>query len=163
MNSNSQVQWKIEGIFRADAERCWEEIQGLGDGVTPEKVVEIAASEDSELHKCFEWDDTQAARMYRIDQARKVIRNIVYVPGKPQQAPVRVLSISSERTVYRPTIELVRDPDEYERLSRRAFNDWEAFKRRYSTIVELREAFDAMDEAFISFQDGHADFAFQMG
>lgn len=163
MNNTSQVQWKIEGIFRADAERCWEEIQELGDGVTPEKVVEIAASEDSELHKCFEWDDSQAARMYRIDQARKVIRNIVYVPEKPQQAPVRVLSISSERTVYRPTIELVRDPDEYEILCRRAFNDWEAFKRRYNTIVELREAFDAMDEAFVSFRDGHADFAFQTG
>lgn len=157
---NSQVQWKIEGIFRADAERCWEEIQMLGDGVTPEKVVEIAASEDSELHKCFEWDDTQAARKYRLDQARQVIRNIVYVPEKPQQAPVRVLSISSERTVYRPTIELVRDPSEYETLCRRAFNDWEAFKRRYRTIVELREAVDVMDAAFISFRDGHADFTF---
>lgn len=44
--------------------------QGL---LLPSTVVEFAASEDSPLHKHFDWDDASAASKHRIHQARVLI------------------------------------------------------------------------------------------
>lgn len=46
------------------------------DRLTPTDVVEDAADDRSPLHALFEWDDGEAARQYRLDQARNVIRTI---------------------------------------------------------------------------------------
>lgn len=46
-----------------------------GRGIlTPDAVVEAASDPGSPLHDYFEWDDTEAARKYRLDQARTLIR-----------------------------------------------------------------------------------------
>lgn len=42
--------------------------------LTPERVVEDARAEDSPLHSHFVWDDAEAARKHRLDQARALIR-----------------------------------------------------------------------------------------
>jgi hypothetical protein len=45
------------------------------DGVLrPEDVVEFARNPKSELHRHFEWNDTEAAAAYRLVQARQIIR-----------------------------------------------------------------------------------------
>ena len=49
--------WKITGIFNADAQKVAEEINKIGDEVTPDQIVEAARDESTELHKCFEWDE----------------------------------------------------------------------------------------------------------
>jgi hypothetical protein len=46
------------------------------NGFGAEQIVEEASSEDSPLHPCFEWDDSEAAQKYRIEQARYLIRSI---------------------------------------------------------------------------------------
>ena len=66
-----QVQWKVNGIFKADAAKVYKEIGT--DNVTPESVLEKAKDKKSELHKCFDWDDKSAANKYRLQQARQII------------------------------------------------------------------------------------------
>jgi hypothetical protein len=45
------------------------------DGVLrPEDVVEFARDPKSELHRQFEWNDSEAAAAYRLTQARQIIR-----------------------------------------------------------------------------------------
>lgn len=47
-----------------------------GGRITPAEVVEAAKPEDSVLHPYFTWDDTEAARKCREDEARVLIRSV---------------------------------------------------------------------------------------
>ena len=46
-----------------------------GGLLRPQAVVDAARPEDSPLHGAFCWDDTEAARLYRLDQAQRLIRS----------------------------------------------------------------------------------------
>lgn len=46
--------------------------------LTPDAVVEDAMDPESPLHDKLEWDDTEAARQYRLEQARALIRGYRY-------------------------------------------------------------------------------------
>src|ERR1700744_2596460 len=49
----------------------------IGDrNVSAEKLVEEAKPEDSPIHNCFTWDDSEAAQKYRVEQARYMIRSV---------------------------------------------------------------------------------------
>ena len=54
------------------------ELEDANGNVTAERVVEAARAEDHEWHHRFEWNDTEAARRFRIDQARTLIRTVRY-------------------------------------------------------------------------------------
>lgn len=47
-----------------------------GGRLTPEAVVNDAKSPRSPLHRCFDWDDSEAARKWRLEQARSLIRTV---------------------------------------------------------------------------------------
>ena len=65
--------------------------------ITPDAVVDSARNPHSPLHPCFEWDDSIAGDLYRLGQARELIRSCAY-------------SITTEvRTVKAPYY--TRDPD----------------------------------------------------
>jgi hypothetical protein len=61
-----------------------EEVQSIENKkgqITPDQVIEAAKNESSVLHKFFVWDDSEAATLYRRDQARDLIRRVkVEVP-----------------------------------------------------------------------------------
>ena len=65
--------WKMPGLFKADAQKVAEEIKSIGDEVTAEQIVELARDEDTELHKCFDWNDQTAAEKWRKQQARQIL------------------------------------------------------------------------------------------
>ena len=142
----SVISWKIDGIFNADAKKVYEEIKDTK--LTPQEVLEKAKDEDSELHKCFEWDDSIAAEKYRYGQARKVIQLLVIRNedvDKKDDEPVRVFQVTSERNTYSPVKLIVQQPDEYQNLLNRAIRELEAFKKRYKSLSELEDVFDAID------------------
>lgn len=62
--------------------------------LTSSIVLEASRDPDSLLHDCFEWDDTEAAEMYRITQASNIIRTVrvtvVPTERKNVNASVRV-------------------------------------------------------------------------
>ena len=47
------------GVFKADAQKVADEIRSIGEEVSPVQIVAKARNKDTELHKCFEWDDTK--------------------------------------------------------------------------------------------------------
>jgi hypothetical protein len=74
-----------------------EKIAKLNGGrVTPDAVLADAQNAKSPLHDQFEWDDTVAARQYRLQQARELIRS------------VKVEITTNTKTVS--TVRYVRDP-----------------------------------------------------
>ena len=67
-------------LTEEQAQRYGERIETIiedRDGnVTPESILEDAGNEVSPLHDFFEWDNAEAAQMYRLDQARYLLRSI---------------------------------------------------------------------------------------
>lgn len=137
------VKWSIPNLFRADANKCYSEILEL-ENITPSEVLERARDEKSELHKCFEWDNSKAAEKYRTIQAGNVIRALYIAPKHEETAPVRVLSRTSSSS-YQPTRTFLTNENEYADLLRRALSELESFKRKYETLSELESVFEQID------------------
>lgn len=139
--------WKFDNLYKANATKVKLELDTLGEKFTPADVVEYARSEDSELHKCFEWDDTIAAEKYRLTQAAQVIRAIVYVDQeKEERTPIRVvISTGNNDNTYTPSRLIFRDKTEYQRLLERALAELRAFKEKYKNLKELDYILELID------------------
>ena len=73
------------------------ELEKANRRLIPEDVVEAARDERHVLHGYFEWDDTVAGNLYRIEQARTLIRE------------VKVQTVYEDRVIVVP--QYVSDPD----------------------------------------------------
>ena len=142
------VTWKVKGFFKADAETVYKEITALGDSFSPEQIVEAAREENTELHKCFTWDDTVAAESWRRHQARMLVAQLVIKTETTDKEPVavRVIASTATRNEYKPVVKLIEAEQGYADLLARAINELKAFQQKYKAITELREIFAAIDE-----------------
>lgn len=134
-------------VFKADAQKVADEISSIGLSVKPEEIVDKARDENTELHKCFEWDDTKAAERYRVYQARKIVCHLIVkeVNDEPQKQEVRFFYKTDSQEGYKPTSYIMRNKDEYHKLLDRALTELKAFQRKYSTLKELDGLFDAIN------------------
>ena len=141
--------WKIDGFYKADPTLVHNEIESIGETFTCKQIVEKAKDRNTELHKCFEWDNEIAADKYRLQQAGLIIRNLVITrveEGKEQKTPLRMFVSTGERTgAYKPTKSVVRIQSEYENLLERAYSELRAFKNKYSMLKELDEILSLID------------------
>lgn len=133
--------WKSGiGLFKADPRKVAEEIIAIGDEATPAQILEKGRSEETELHKCFEWNDSIAAEKYRLSQARKICEVLVIqrLPDAPKEAPeIRIFHKTESTGGYKPINRIVQDNDEYQKLLQRAFAEFHALKIKYQTLQEL--------------------------
>lgn len=138
------VAWSMK-LFRADAEKVYSELETIEEK-TPQNIVDYAeAHPDSELYKCFTWDDAKAANEWRKAEARQVVRLLVFADEETEQPTnIRVLQKASE--AYEPVKMIVRNKDEYANLLERAKAELKAFRERYKQINELEKVLDAIDE-----------------
>lgn len=135
--------------YKADAETCYREIQSLGEEVTPQMIVDFARDEETELHKCFQWDDSIAAENWRKQQARQVVMSLTVKVERSEHGEAqtyRLIEHDDTEKVYRSVVFTVRNEDEYRRLLAQAKADMIAFKKRYKSIVELQEVIEEIDK-----------------
>lgn len=151
---NVNVEWKVKGLFKADAQKCYEEIGK--DGKSTREILEIARKPETELHKCFEWDDSIAGEKYRLQQAGDLCRNLVIIPVKiitekrPENErgyePTRVFQVKSGGNgEYRSNQFFIDNEDEYQKLLKRARMELESFQKRYKEVAELDMVNDAIE------------------
>lgn len=142
------VTWKVKGLYKADAEAVYSEITALGDSFSPDQIVEAARDESTELHKCFTWDDTAAAKSWRRHQARMLVAQLVIRTETTDKEPVavRVISSTGSRNEYKPTVRLIEVEQDYADLLARAVRELKAVQAKYKMVTELREIFEAIDE-----------------
>lgn len=80
--------WKEGTRFSADAGKVADELNSL-DVKKPESVVAFAKNKKTELHKCFTWEDAKAAQLYRLEEARSVVRSVIVVNDEePDAKPI---------------------------------------------------------------------------
>lgn len=146
------IKWSLKDLYKADAGKCYEEIQQIGEEVRPEQVLDKARDSKTELHKCFDWDDSSAAEKYRLQQARQVINHLIVIKrdeeddGKePVQFRVMLKNGRKLDSGYKQTIVMVKDEDEYQKLLAQAYSELHSFKQKYSCLSELAEILALID------------------
>jgi hypothetical protein len=127
-----------------------------GKILRPQAVVDEARAEDSPLHGAFCWDDTEAARRYRIIQAEKLIRTyevkiIGPEDGKPVVGPMFVSAPSdrigsSATNGYRHISDVKKAPNLLAGVIKDALRQLKDLKRRYAFLSQLSKVWDAIDE-----------------
>lgn len=113
------------------------------DELTPELVVKDARREKSPLHSVFEWDDDAAAHQYRLEQARTLLRKIVFVPDElPDSEPQRYyVHLDNGRPYYTSIIAAMSDEEKRQRVLKTALKELESWERRYRAYEELADVF----------------------
>lgn len=146
------IRWSLKDLYKADAQKCYEEIQKIGEEVKPEQVLDKAKDKKSELHKCFDWNDSSAAEKYRLYQARMVINHLIVIKRdvddkekEPVQFRVMLKNDRTHGSGYKQTIVMVKDEDEYRKLLDQAYLELHAFKQKYSCLSELAEILALID------------------
>jgi hypothetical protein len=91
-----QYAWKEGSRFTANAEMVASEIESIGDGATPEQIVAKAQNKRTALHQCFDWDDDEAAKKWRLQQARQVVNSIVVYEQPEEEQPPQYISRAFE-------------------------------------------------------------------
>lgn len=130
--------------------RIAEENSGI---LRAEDVVKSASRKNSPLHSSFTWDDSEAAHQWRLTQARQLIRvTVTYIGDAKQQVPMRVfVSLSTDRESegggYRSTVSVLANKNFRQQMLEDAVADMERFEKKYETLAELTEVFDAMRRA----------------
>lgn len=122
-----------------------------GDGVlTPESVVEAARVKSCPLHKCFEWDDSEAAAAWRLHQARNLLRVCVQIlPNEKAGKECKVfVSLTPDREEtgggYRLLTRVLSQADQRAQLLADALAEMRVFEAKYEALTELADVFAAI-------------------
>ena len=148
------IEWKIKGLYKANAETIYNEIMSIGETVKPSDVVELARDENTALHNLFTWDDSIAAEKYREHEAGCIIRNIVVVEKDDSDdnddgvITVRAIMSTNERTKEYTTVQrVVTNKDSCSKLLAAALAELNAFKKKYKTLSgDLEVVFSAIEQ-----------------
>lgn len=141
------------GIPLETAVRELERIYARDQVITPEAVVGDAQPKESPLHDHFEWNNKVAAHEYRLDQARALVRAVLFVPES--SPPVRAfVSIGCSTTgeggeetkynAYRTVRDVMADPAQRAATLRRARMEAQAYYDRYQAFEELSKVIQAI-------------------
>ena len=103
-------------------------------------VLEAAKDKRCVLHKHFEWDDTEAARQYRREQARSLIQKCrVQIASTPDVSIRAFVSLHSDQVSgggYRMTAAVLNDDD----LKAELLNDIRLTIERWNSKLNLLDS-----------------------
>ncbi len=139
--------WKDGTGFGVKADVAGMELERIdreNGGVTPAAVVDASRPEEAPLHPVFEWDDATAGELYRVDQARRVIRSVrvIEVDQRGQDKPPAIAYVSvrpeGERgTSYQPIARVMSDADMRRQAIESAATGLESWIKRHEHLIEL--------------------------
>lgn len=124
------------------------------DGVLkPDAVVEFAKNKKTALHKQFNWDDSDAAKKYRVWQARQLIRiKVVLLKSEDNNVETKAFvhfdSDDNNEEGYRYIVTVLNDDLLKEQMLANALKELQIFKKKYNdlrSLAELKEIFEAID------------------
>lgn len=117
--------------------------------LTPKDILADARHDNSPLNSFFEWDNSEAAEQYRLNQARGLIRAVVAIyvsPNKPEvrrRAYIHVPDSSSPH--YRETTDALAHNDTRQLVLARAMNELKQWRTRYKDLEEFAEFVKIID------------------
>jgi hypothetical protein len=140
--------FQIKGDIQTIGERI-EALSGSGGDISPQDVVNDARNPKSPLHNEFEWDDTEAAKQYRLEQARYILRSYsaVWVEESVEVKSVAMVSLEADNTaVYRSSRKVLSNKALREKWKEQALRELRTWRAKYAAVKELAEVFKAVDK-----------------
>lgn len=134
---DQEIQREFERLMKQDP-------RGL---LRPEAVVKAAESSTHPLHSRFEWNDDRAAELYRLEQARFIIRSFeVEIPElKVRVRALTSLDIDRASGGYRWTLECAERPDLREEMIRTALKELSHVQDKYKYLRELSDIWETIE------------------
>ena len=149
-----EYSWKNTG-FVGDAQLVGEELEKIefaGELTTDEILSYAKLNQDSELYKCFEWDDKIAGEKYRKKQASELLASIsvkiVEKPVKTQRVYVSVKTSTDGERKFKNFKEVVKNDDEYQQLIDKAKQSFTRCKEQYETLLEKEDLKEVIFELY---------------
>lgn len=153
--SSTAYKWKAGAHLKINAKLAGSELERIrtkhNGRLTPNDVLEEAKARNSPLHKAFEWDDTEAAHKFRIQQASYLIRSIevVVVPqkGKTTGTNVRAfVNVKRDRDrSYTSIGHAMSDKQLREQVVAQALKELQDWRTRYEKLSEFSKIFSVID------------------
>lgn len=141
--------------YSANAQLVGEELEQIerNNTITPEHIVEYAERhKDSELYKCFEWDDKEASKKWRLNQARLILGSIKLEikeePKKVQRVYFSVKDKDTEEKTFKNINEILKNDEEYQQLIDKAKRDIESCKEKYEDLIEKQDLKDIIFDIY---------------
>lgn len=138
------------GKISEEAAKELETIRKRAGGVlNPALVIEHAENAKSALHGYFTWEDTEAARLWRLHQARNVIRAVVHIIPQTEISSRVYVSLTGDRNEdggYRAVVDVMQDEEARAIMLEEAKDELAAFRRKYAILKELSAVFEAIDK-----------------
>lgn len=140
-----EYSWKHTGtsFMKADAQLVGEELEKLefaGELIADEVLKFARNNPDSELYKCFEWDDSIAGEKYRKMQSSGILSSISVTikeePKETQRVYVSVKTSLDNTRKFKNIKEVVKNDEEYQQLIDRAKKSFVRCKEEYETLLQ---------------------------
>jgi hypothetical protein len=112
--------------------------------ITASRIVAVAADPDHPLHPRFQWDDTLAAREFRLIQARQLIVSIRYIPEggtKSIQALIHVSTPGGGEGEYVLASVIARQPERWARARDEVIKYLDAAQEGLDDLDEILRVF----------------------
>lgn len=143
--------WKRAG-FSANAQKVGEELEQI-EIVTNKNVLDYAKNnKDSELYKCFEWDNTIASEKYRLIQATRLISSISFVikekPMKKQKIYYSIKTEKEEIHTFKNIKSILENDDEYIALCEKAKKEIKNCKDNYNDLIQKNDLKEIVFEIY---------------
>lgn len=129
-------------LGKADPEAVYAELESLRKtgGLTVRRVLEVAEDPANPLHPMFEWDDAQAAALFREEQARRVLRSItVQVNDEPPRRVYAHVPAARGEGFYERQEIVVQHVDMFALALNEALSDVRAAQERVGELRRLSE------------------------
>lgn len=148
---NKKYHWIQKGFAKGiDPDAAIKELERIEShygSLTPENVLDAAKPEDSLFHSLFTWDNKEAARLYRLQEARHLLNNIevrVIHDGSEKRIPVFEVVKSHDARAYKHIDSFTKeDITQVKGDAVRAFNYW---KNKLSVYKEFESIIPKIDE-----------------
>lgn len=136
--------WTMTGLYKGDANKVGRELEEIENSseLTNVNVLEFAKeNKNSELHKCFEWNDTVAGQKYRLIQASKILQDITIVINEVEETTKAFVNIKTkeETRVFKNIVSVIENDEEYNQLKEKAKRDFISYREKYDKIIKLKD------------------------
>lgn len=139
--------WKTGARCKVDAQVAGEMFEQLASEgrLTAKDLVNENRDPYAPLHNEFNWNDAEAAELYREDQARYMIRHIE-IKHEPEQIQTRAFfNVQLEQPKYEHINVIIADEEKRSALLMMAQKELRSFRQKYSELTALKLVFDAID------------------
>jgi hypothetical protein len=123
--------------FSGDANEAYKELENIrtsnDDKLEPQKIVESASKKKSALHPHFEWDNDIAGGKWRLQQARSLIRAIIYENDEKTESNNVFIHVTMDDGQYYQNIS-VATVDEFEIARKQLLSRAESLTRNVAEM-----------------------------